>query len=197
MVKPFTPKFNKVHFPNLLKRNTWVRKWELVIVSIIIYYLEWAIKNRVLHTVWCNISGEAAGEIQQWSLLGARGLNYDDINPLNGYCIVSSYYAWESWGPHSHCEWVSGHYFCSLSFVFRLQRLIPVVLKLCASQQICILIKEVPLPYTQTLTGPSSTVPTGSSIPYTSQAWTNNRPTQRPKFASLCFCVLPRVCFCW
>ena len=32
-------------------------------------------KNQVLHTVWCNISGEAAGEIWHWSLLGVKGLN--------------------------------------------------------------------------------------------------------------------------
>ena len=27
-------------------------------------------KSQVLHTVWCNITGEAAGEIWAWSLLG-------------------------------------------------------------------------------------------------------------------------------
>ena len=31
-------------------------------------------KSQVLHTVWCNISGEAAGEIWNWSPLGAKGL---------------------------------------------------------------------------------------------------------------------------
>ena len=31
-------------------------------------------KSQVLHTVWCNISGEAAGEIWHWSLLGVKGL---------------------------------------------------------------------------------------------------------------------------
>ena len=30
-------------------------------------------KSQVLHTVWCNISGEAAGEILNWSLLGVTG----------------------------------------------------------------------------------------------------------------------------
>ena len=30
-------------------------------------------KSQVLHTVWCNISGEAAGEIWNWSLLGMKG----------------------------------------------------------------------------------------------------------------------------
>ena len=29
-------------------------------------------KSQVLHTVWCNISGEAAGEIWNWSLLGVK-----------------------------------------------------------------------------------------------------------------------------
>ena len=31
-------------------------------------------ESRVLHTVWCKISGEAAGEIRNWSLLGVKGL---------------------------------------------------------------------------------------------------------------------------
>ena len=31
-------------------------------------------KSQVLHTVWCNITGEAAGEIWTWSLLGVKGL---------------------------------------------------------------------------------------------------------------------------
>ena len=31
-------------------------------------------KGQVLHTVWCNISGEAAEEIWHWSLLGVKGL---------------------------------------------------------------------------------------------------------------------------
>ena len=31
-------------------------------------------KSQVLHTVWCHISAEAAGEIWNWSLLGVKGL---------------------------------------------------------------------------------------------------------------------------
>ena len=31
-------------------------------------------KSQVLHTVWCNIPGEAAGEIRTWSLFGVKGL---------------------------------------------------------------------------------------------------------------------------
>ena len=31
-------------------------------------------KGQVLHTVWCNIAGEAAGEIWNWLLLGVKGL---------------------------------------------------------------------------------------------------------------------------
>ena len=30
-------------------------------------------ESQVLHTVWCNISGEATGEIWYWSLLGVKG----------------------------------------------------------------------------------------------------------------------------
>ena len=31
-------------------------------------------KSQVLHTVWCDISGEAAGGIWHWSLVGVKGL---------------------------------------------------------------------------------------------------------------------------
>ena len=31
-------------------------------------------KRHVLHTAWCNISGEAAEELWNWSLLGVKGL---------------------------------------------------------------------------------------------------------------------------
>ena len=31
-------------------------------------------ESQVLHTVWCNIAGEATGEIWNWSFLGVRGL---------------------------------------------------------------------------------------------------------------------------
>ena len=31
-------------------------------------------KSQVLHTVWCNMTGEATGEIWTWSLLGVKGL---------------------------------------------------------------------------------------------------------------------------
>ena len=30
--------------------------------------------SQVLHTVWCYITGEAAGEIWNWPLLGVKGL---------------------------------------------------------------------------------------------------------------------------
>ena len=32
-------------------------------------------ESQVLHTVWCNISGEAEGEIRHWSLLGMTRFN--------------------------------------------------------------------------------------------------------------------------
>ena len=31
-------------------------------------------KRQILHTVLCNIAGEAAGEFLDWSLLGVKGL---------------------------------------------------------------------------------------------------------------------------
>ena len=33
-------------------------------------------KSQVLLTVWCNVSGEAAGEIWHWSLSGVKGLTH-------------------------------------------------------------------------------------------------------------------------
>ena len=33
-------------------------------------------KSQVLHTVWCNMTGEATGEIWSWSLLGVKGLRH-------------------------------------------------------------------------------------------------------------------------
>ena len=41
-------------------------------------------KSHVLLTVWCNISGEAAGEIWHWSLSGVKGLLF-------------SYMWWDPW----------------------------------------------------------------------------------------------------
>ena len=40
-------------------------------------------KSQVLHTVWCNISGEAAGEIGHWSLLRKRGLTLSIRRAIN------------------------------------------------------------------------------------------------------------------
>ena len=43
-------------------------------------------KSQVLHTVWCNISGEAAGEIwYDWSLSGVKGLM---TSPFSFVCYV-------------------------------------------------------------------------------------------------------------
>ena len=45
--------------------------------SIIVFHLSKVWKSQVLLTVWCNISGEAAGEIWHWSLLGVKGFILD------------------------------------------------------------------------------------------------------------------------
>ena len=39
-------------------------------------------ESHVLHTVWCNIAGEAEGEIWNWSFLGVKGLNLDFANNI-------------------------------------------------------------------------------------------------------------------
>ena len=40
-------------------------------------------KSQVLHTVWCHISCEAAGEFWHWSLSGVKGLTYVKLCVLN------------------------------------------------------------------------------------------------------------------
>ena len=46
-------------------------QWEFG--STIMFHLK-AMESQVFHTVWCNITGEAAGEIWTWSLLRVKGL---------------------------------------------------------------------------------------------------------------------------
>ena len=48
---------------------------------------EWAMKSQVLHTAWCSISGEAAGEFRSWSLLveGLGGLTWTNRSYLRSY----------------------------------------------------------------------------------------------------------------
>ena len=41
-------------------------------------------KSQVLHTVWCHISCEVAGEFWHWSLSGVKGLSY---SWLELYCL--------------------------------------------------------------------------------------------------------------
>ena len=40
-------------------------------------------KSQVLRTVWCYITGEAAGEIWHWSLLAVKVLNLSKKNALS------------------------------------------------------------------------------------------------------------------
>ena len=50
-------------------------------------------ESQVLHTVWCNITGETAGEIWSWSLLGVKGLKsnvYSKISPDS--CLTTDRY---------------------------------------------------------------------------------------------------------
>ena len=51
---------------------------------MIIFHLSKLWKRQVLHTVCCYISGEAAGEIAHWSVLGVKGLNTDCGNHGHG-----------------------------------------------------------------------------------------------------------------
>ena len=53
--------------------------------SIIIFHLSKATKSQVLHTVWCYIFGEAAGEIWHWSLLGIK-IWMLDLHSLGSCC---------------------------------------------------------------------------------------------------------------
>ena len=47
----------------------------------IIFQSEYAMKSQVLHTVWCNMTGEATGEIWTWSaLLGVKVLTFGFVS---------------------------------------------------------------------------------------------------------------------
>ena len=49
--------------------------------------------SHVLHTVWCRISGEAAGEVWKWSLLGVKGLtSLTRIRKVMGWLFDRDYY---------------------------------------------------------------------------------------------------------
>ena len=48
-------------------------------------------KSQVLHTVWCNISGEAAGELWNWSPLGVKGLNLAHLEWVRSSVLGTSF----------------------------------------------------------------------------------------------------------
>ena len=84
---PFTPKSDQFEIsPCNLTRNINSTQWycgpdlstNTFTPKLKKYILpsEQAMKSQVLHTMWCNISGEAAGEIWKWSLLGVKGLKW-------------------------------------------------------------------------------------------------------------------------
>ena len=54
-------------------------------------------KSQVLHTGQCNISGEAAGEIWDWSLLGVKGLKEDKSAPFVWFSTLQ----WRRFGRES------------------------------------------------------------------------------------------------
>ena len=53
-------------------------------------------KSQILHTVLCNIAGEAAGELLDRSLLGVKGLNAQGIQSLSPvfafFLFISRFY---------------------------------------------------------------------------------------------------------
>ena len=66
-------------------------------------------KSQILHTVWCCISGEAAGEIWHWSLFGVKGLKAKSARVR--HYVVSQYNGFTLWyvgcifaAVHSHMK---------------------------------------------------------------------------------------------
>ena len=47
-------------------------------------------KSQVLHTVWCHISGEAAGEFWHWSLSGVKGLTQHKALAKWGHTVATT-----------------------------------------------------------------------------------------------------------
>ena len=56
---------------------------------------------KVPHTVWCNISGEAVGEIWNWSLLGVKGLMMAYLGSLVLSILKVAHKGWRI-TPHPH-----------------------------------------------------------------------------------------------
>ena len=54
-------------------------------------------KSQVLHTVWCHISCEAAGEIWHWSLSGVKGLKRKCISGVARICIIIIFHLSKLW----------------------------------------------------------------------------------------------------
>ena len=65
--------------------------WCIVrIGNIIIFHVSQVMKIQVLRTVWCYISGEAAGEIWNWSLLGEWSTSHFPLQAHQKYNITQS-----------------------------------------------------------------------------------------------------------
>ena len=75
-----------------------------------------AMESQVIHSVWCYISGEAAEEIWNWSLLGEKGLIY----------LVNVQVKCGSCGEDGKWNWSSSFFYCRCKGSFREIRSAPV-----------------------------------------------------------------------
>ena len=81
---PFTPKYKMYILPTFYRD---IYRWgsERIGTIIIFRQIILAMKSQVLHTVWCNISAEAAGKIWKWPLLGVRAALWNIWGPLSSW----------------------------------------------------------------------------------------------------------------
>ena len=92
IINPFTPKCKKCILPSFQRG---MYKWGGENCNKYNHLSsEWAMKSPVLHTVWCHISAEAAGEILHRLLLGVKGWKIFQISTTVNDYYTEELYHW-------------------------------------------------------------------------------------------------------
>ena len=103
---PFTPKFKKYILALPFKEEHIYCMWgnENKLIGSNHLSSEKAMKNRVLHTVCCHMSGEAAGETWNWSLLGVKGKSVRVVVSFSLCFVNQSYEILQALRAATHCQ---------------------------------------------------------------------------------------------
>ena len=104
--------------------NSYTHLFLFNLVSMIIFQLSKRWKAKFcIHTVWCNISGDAAGELWDWSLLGVKELKVGRMHFFNLGVKGITDDSFDKWGrgkwPDQKQRRVAPSSFCRLYSVVR------------------------------------------------------------------------------